>query len=103
MDLEEWGDITILNNLVKHRGIERENFDFKSKDIVFGRKVEKERLESQLCAMANTNTGILCLGVDNVKSTSPTAEFKPNGFRIGTEEEIKKSILVILKIFALEV
>jgi hypothetical protein len=89
MDLDKW-DMTVLNNLVKYSRIERDNFDIKSRDIVFGKKGDKERLEHHICGMANTVTGILCLGVDNPKS--PRAEFTPNGFRRGTESDIEKSI-----------
>jgi Putative DNA-binding domain len=83
MELREW-DMTVLNNLVKYRDIERDNFDFKSKDL--------GDLANHVCAMANTITGILCLGVDEPASASPTAEFRPNGFLRGTEDDIKNSI-----------
>jgi hypothetical protein len=40
MDLEEWrtNGLSLLNELIKYRDIESDNFDFKSKDIVFGKK-----------------------------------------------------------------
>jgi hypothetical protein len=80
MDLDKW-DLTVLNNLVKYRGIERDNFDFKSKDIIFAKQKNDLRLEHHLCAMANILTGILCLGVDDpVSETNPTSTFRPNGF-----------------------
>lgn len=94
MDLDKW-DLTVLNNLVKYRGIERDNFDFKSKDIIFAKQKNDLRLEHHLCAMANILTGILCLGVeDPVSETNPTSTFRPNGFRNqkNTEQETLNSI-----------
>ena len=94
MDLDKW-DLTVLNNLVKYRGIERDNFDFKGKDIIFAKQKNDLRLEHQLCAMANILTGILCLGVDDpVSETNPTSTFRPNGFRNqkNTEQETLNSI-----------
>ena len=93
MDLEEWRtkELCLLNELIKYRDIERDNFDFKSKDIVFGKKGDKERLEHHLCAMANTITGILCLGIDDpVSHTNPNFTFRPNGFRKDAKGDILK-------------
>ena len=64
--------------------IEQDRFDFK------GRKLQE--LETHLCAMANTVTGILALGVDDPSSDSPTAIFTKNGFRKGTEAPMLNSI-----------
>ena len=76
--------MAVLDSLLKYREIERDSFDFK------GRKLHE--LETHLCAMANTVTGILALGVDDPSSTSPTAIFTKNGFRKGTEAPTLNSI-----------
>jgi hypothetical protein len=52
LELEEW-NMGVLDSLLKYREIERDSFDFK------GRKLNE--LETHLCAMANTVTGILAL------------------------------------------
>lgn len=84
MELDKW-NMDILNELIKYRDIERDNFDFKSTAM--------GDLAIHVCAMADTITGMLCLGVDDpVSDTNPTSTFRPNGFRRGTEEDIKKRI-----------
>jgi hypothetical protein len=83
LELEEW-NMAVLDNLLKFREIERDSFDFK------GRKLNK--LEIHLCAMANTVTGILGLGVDDPTSTNPTAIFTKNGFREDTDGQTLNSI-----------
>lgn len=45
-----------------------------------------------MCAMANTITGILALGVDDPSSDSPNAVFTKEGFRNGAEEDTLNSI-----------
>jgi schlafen family protein len=87
MDLEEWrmNGVNLLKELVKHQDIERDNFDFKSTKL--------NKLDEVLCAMANTTTGILCLGVDNPTSeTNPNSTFRPDGFRKNTKDETLNSI-----------
>jgi len=85
LELEEW-NMGVLDSLLKYREIERDSFDFK------GRKLNE--LETHLCAMANTVTGILALGVDDPdpSSTGPTAVFTKNGFREGTEGPTLNSV-----------
>ena len=83
MELEGWS-IAVLDSLLKYRDIERDSFDFK------GRKLH--RLEIHLCAMANTVTGILALGVDEPSPASPMTIFTKNGFRKGTEDPTLNSI-----------
>lgn len=83
MELEKW-NMAVLDSLLKYREIERDSFDFK------GRKLHE--LETHLCAMANSVTGILAIGVDDPSSDSPTAIFTKNGFRKGTEAPTLNSI-----------
>jgi hypothetical protein len=83
MELEEW-NMDVLNTLLKYRDIERDSFDFKGKKL--------DGLKTHVCAMANTITGILGLGVDDLASASPTAVFTKNGFRKGTEDETLNSV-----------
>lgn len=82
LKLEDW-NMAVLDSLLKYREIERDSFDFK------GRKFNK--LEIHICAMANTVTGILALGVDN-PSSSQTAIFTKNGFQEGEEDQTLNSI-----------
>jgi hypothetical protein len=87
-NLESW-NMAVLDNLLKYREIERDSFDFK------GRKLKRDdgpALEDHICAMANTVTGILALGVDDPSSDNPTATFTKNGFRKGTEDPTLNSI-----------
>ena len=58
MEFDQW-NMDVLNELLKHRDIERDYFDFKSTKL--------NKLGESLCAMANTITGILCLGVDHLR------------------------------------
>jgi Putative DNA-binding domain len=83
MELEIW-NMAVLENLLKYREIERDSFDFKGPKL--------NNLESHICAMANTVTGILALGVDDPSSDSPMVSFTKNGFRKGTEEPTLNSI-----------
>jgi predicted HTH transcriptional regulator len=78
IEFEEW-NITVLDTLLKYRDIERDYFDFKGKIL--------SELDKHVCAMANTITGILCLGIKDPASTSPSAVFTKDGFRIGKEDE----------------
>jgi predicted HTH transcriptional regulator len=83
MNLNEWG-MDVLDGLLQSREIERDSFDLKSRDL--------NRLETHLCAMANTVTGILALGIDDPSSDCPNASFTKNGFRKGTENPTLNSI-----------
>jgi predicted HTH transcriptional regulator len=82
MELDEW-DMTVLESLLNLKEIERDSFDFKDNE---------SGLEKHVCAMANTITGVLCLGIKDPTSNSPTAVFRKDGFRIGTENERLNSI-----------
>jgi predicted HTH transcriptional regulator len=83
MELKNW-NIAVLDSLLKYREIERDSFDFKGREL--------NKLETHLCAMANTVIGILALEVDNPSSDNPNAVFTKKGFRKGTEEQILNSI-----------
>jgi hypothetical protein len=86
MELKDW-NIQVLDSLLNYRWIERDSFDFKGREL--------NKLETHLCAMANTVIGILALGVDDPSSDNPddpNAIFTKNGFRKGTEIQILNSI-----------
>jgi hypothetical protein len=85
MKLDGW-NMDVLNNLLLYREIEREWFDFKNKEL-------DQELEKHVCAMANTITGILCLGIKDPNSKSPTTIFKKDGFRIGAEDVTLHTIM----------
>jgi hypothetical protein len=60
----------------------RDNFDFKSRGVLYK---GSDRLEIHVCAMANTITGILALGVNDPSEDNPTATFTKDGFREDAE------------------
>ena len=74
----------VLNNLLKYKDIERDSFDFKSKDL--------GDLTLAVCAMANNITGILCLGVKDPESDRPIDVFRKDGYRNGTQDDTLHSI-----------
>jgi Schlafen, AlbA_2 len=84
MGLEEW-NMDVLDDLLQYREIERDNFDFKSKEL--------GDIDEDVCALANTITGVLCLGIKDPRSTSPNAVFTKDGFRVGTEDARIASIM----------
>lgn len=56
MELEDW-NMVVLDSLLKYRDIERDNFDSKGRKLVARQsRSRKQRLETHLCAMANTVT-----------------------------------------------
>lgn len=83
-NLDDW-NIDILNELTKFVGIESETFDFKK---------ESNELEEHICAMANTQGGILVLGVEQIKSKDgkKTIGFKKTGFSHGKEDLEKNKV-----------
>jgi len=78
MELEEW-NMKVLEDLLIYRDIERDSFDFKSKDN------NLKGLDTHVCAMANTITGVLCLGIKDPQSKNQTAVFTKDGFLRGEE------------------
>lgn len=78
IELDGW-NMTVLDTLLKYKDIERDHFDFKGKIL--------SELDNHVCAMANTITGILCLGIKDPASTSPSVVFTKDGFRTGKEDE----------------
>ena len=89
MELEDW-NMAVLDNLIKYNTIERDSFDFKSRKLIERNRIHSKSrkpdgLDIHLCAMANTVTGILVLGVDDPSPDNPAAPFRKNGFRIGTD------------------
>jgi hypothetical protein len=59
MDLGKW-DLSVINNLIKFKDIEREIFDIKGPDL--------GELDKDICAMANSiHGGILLLGIDEIR------------------------------------
>jgi hypothetical protein len=83
MELKDW-NMDVLDTLLKYRDIERDTFDFKGGEL--------SKLEKDVCAMANTITGVLCLGIKDPASHSPTDLFIKDGFRSGTEDKTINSI-----------
>jgi len=83
-NLDEW-TIEILTELTKFVGIESETFDFKK---------ESNELEEHICAMANTQGGILILGVEQIKSKdrTKTIRFEKRGFSHGKEDLEKNKV-----------
>jgi hypothetical protein len=78
-ELEKW-DISILDNLIKIRDIERETFEFKGVDF--------KQLYTHLCAFANYPiSGFIVLGV---KEDKP--EFKKVGFDFDKEDWVRNEI-----------
>jgi schlafen family protein len=88
MELGEW-NMDVLETLSKYREIERDNFDFKSRGVL---NKGPDRLEIHVCAMTNTITGILALGVNDPSEDNPTATFTKDGFREETEIQTLDSI-----------
>ncbi len=81
--IEKW-KLDTINELVKLRDVESEDFDFKGTDI--------RGLTTHLCAFANTHGGFTVLGIDEIKNNKIITGFEKNGFKIGMEDEIKKEI-----------
>jgi hypothetical protein len=58
-DLDQW-NLKVLDSLLKIGRIESETFDFKGPDF--------KELNVDICAMANTSTGIIVLGISPEKN-----------------------------------
>lgn len=89
--LSDW-NIEILNSLLNIPGIERDNFEFKA-------AVNKEKspvpsdIYKDFCAMANTNGGIIIIGVDQIKDERGNIiGYKKTGFDKGKEDAVGLAI-----------
>lgn len=83
-DLNAW-DVGLLDNLLNIPSVESETFDFKEARI--------GDLAVHICAMANTASGILVLGVEEDRSPSnQLLGFKKNGYLPQDEEKIRQRI-----------
>jgi len=83
INMEDW-NLEKINELIKIRDIESEDFDFKGTDM--------KNLTNHLCAFANTQGGYLVLGIDEEKNNDALIGFKKNGFRTEKEDHIKNEI-----------
>ncbi|NOJ27124.1 MAG: hypothetical protein DA330_03840 [Nitrososphaera sp.] len=87
----DW-NIEILNSLLDIPGIERDNFEFKA-----GSNKEKNPVPSDIykdfCAMANTNGGIIIVGIDQTKDEKGNViGYKKTGFEKGKEDIVGLAI-----------
>jgi len=83
MILESW-TIDILDELIQHPEIENETFDFKERQM--------GQLAQDICAMANTNGGVLTLGIAQMGSGRNMQGFKKDGWNKGEEDAVNKTI-----------
>lgn len=82
--LEEW-NVSVIESLLGIPTVESEIFDFKGSKI--------SDLAIHICAMANTETGVLVLGIEERRSnTDQLLGFSKNGFDPSDEEKIRGSI-----------
>ena len=90
-NLEDW-NADLINQLIKFPGIERDNFDFKSKP---------NKLEEHICAFANTKGGIIVLGIEPIKSDDDkhVIGYEKKGFTEreldSTHHKISQSLILI--------
>lgn len=82
-EIEDWNFNTI-NELIKLKDIESENFDFKG--------TKTKELAKHLCAFANTKGGFLVLGIDEKVNGEIKIGFEKNGFNKGREDHVKNDI-----------
>jgi predicted HTH transcriptional regulator len=83
-DLEKW-DIPTLDSLIKLRDIERETFDFKGVDF--------KKLYEHFCAFANYPvSGIIVLGIDEVKPGDVVTKFEKVGYDSDRGDWIRNEI-----------
>ncbi len=82
-NIEDW-ELDTINQLIKLRDIESEDFDFKGTDM--------KNLANHLCAFANTHGGYLVLGIDEEKNNDVLIGFKKNGFKKEKEDHTKNEI-----------
>jgi Putative DNA-binding domain len=83
-DIENW-DIATLNRLIELRDIERETFEFKGVDF--------KELYKHLCAFANYPTsGIIVLGIEEIKPQKVVIRFRKAGFDSNKENWIQNEI-----------
>ncbi|MDH3203904.1 MAG: ATP-binding protein [Nitrosopumilus sp.] len=80
---EDW-NLDTINELIKLRDIESEDFDFKGIDM--------KDLANHLCAFANTHGGYLVLGIDEDKNNDKLLGFRKNGFKKEKEDHTKNEI-----------
>jgi len=83
INIEDW-NLEKINELIKLRDIESEDFDFKGTDM--------KNLANHLCAFANTHGGYLVLGIDEEKNNDVLIEFRKNGFKKEKEDHTKNEI-----------
>src|SRR5919106_6685378 len=83
MKISDW-NIDILNNLVKIRKIETDNFDFKS---------DYKDMSKHLCAFANYSFGQMILGMKPVKDKiGRTVGIKKRGFPKSESDNIRNEV-----------
>jgi predicted HTH transcriptional regulator len=70
-DLDQW-NLKVLDSLLKIGRIESETFDFKGPDF--------KELNVDICAMANTSTGIIVLGISPEKKSGRVIGYQKVGF-----------------------
>jgi len=81
--LNEW-DINVINNLIKFKDIEGEEFDF---------KLDVGSIEEDICAMANSRGGYIVLGIKDLKDKHGNIiRFEKKGYKGGKEDAVKQSI-----------
>ena len=84
MDLDRW-DLSVINNVIKYKDIEREIFDIKGPQL--------SELDKDICAMANSiHGGVLLLGIDQIGRDQYIERFEKNGFFNGKEDFINREI-----------
>lgn len=82
-NISDW-TLDTINELIKLRDIESEDFDFKGTDM--------KNLANHLCAFANSNGGYLVLGIDEDKNNNKLLGFRKNGFKKEKEDHVKNEI-----------
>lgn len=83
MNLGDWS-LQILEELIKFPGIESERLDFKSREM--------GDLTQALCAMANTNVGMLILGIGEIRENGRLQGFEKDGWDKGEEDAVNRRI-----------
>jgi hypothetical protein len=82
-DLDQW-NLKVLDSLLKIGRIESETFDFKGPDF--------KELNVDICAMANTSTGIIVLGISPEKKSGRVIGYQKVGFSPSEGDNIHNSI-----------
>jgi hypothetical protein len=75
--------LDLIYEICKYSDIESEKFDL---------KLKPNRLYEDICAMANTENGVIVLGIDEIKQNNKITSFEPVGFPNGEQDSLSNEI-----------